>query len=84
MISKIFMLYPLLKFLSEYVLEFSVEANLRHVPVLRESDAIDLIQDQLENMFLNPWEYGLNADGIMKCYELYEDLNELKEKLSWQ
>lgn len=77
-IDRILVLRPLLKFLSEYVLEFSVEANLRYVNVLPEPDAIDLIQGQLEDMFLNPWEYGLNADGIMKCYGLYKSLSEMR------
>lgn len=77
-IDRILVLRPLLKFLSEYVLEFSVEANLRYVNVLPEPDAIDLIQGQLEDMFMSPWDYDLNAREIMWCYGLYKRLSEMR------
>ena len=74
--DRILALRPLLKFLSEYALEFSVEANMRKLNELPNPDAIDLIQDQLEDMFLNPWDYDLNAREIIWCHDAYVWLNE--------
>lgn len=83
-INRIVTIEPLLKFISSICLKNSSEVNKIILERFDESWKIPklvvLVQNKIWDMVLNPWEYGLNANGIMTCYELFEQLNELKKE----
>ena len=87
-INRIVTIEPLLKFISSICLENSSEANKIRIERFAESwkttKLVVLAQNKIWDMVMNPWEYGLNAKGIMTCYETYEQLNEIfKETMIW-
>ena len=82
-IYRIVNITPLLEFLCGTSFRCSQVSNMRKVEKLYDEysdDSIECVQDEIWDMVLNPWEYGLNAKGIMRCYALFGKLNRIKEK----
>lgn len=81
-VNRIVNLKPLLRFISSICLLDSVVTNQigcrQKLAGSSRRNAICLVQREIWDMVMSPWEYGLNADGIMKCYGLYKRLSEVR------